>query len=143
MTDQVAQYKELLRALFKDDTQAAQRIAAEHGDSSWEGTGSLLMAVFGTAIDRRFTTDGSHAAIMSFVREAEDAFRSAGQAFNPLYAELLVRAVLGEDELIQQVPRDDATALMMPLADKAVSDLKLSDAEVDKLLDDAEALISQ
>lgn len=142
MSSPRARYKELLRSLFKGDAEEAQRIADELGDASWEGTGQLVMAVFGVAVDRRFKEDSSHAAVMGFVGELSETYSSAEVVFNPLYAELLLRSALGEDQLFQQVPGDEATALMVSMADKIVVDLGLSDDEIDELLDEAEALIA-
>jgi len=142
MTSQAAQYKELLRALFKGHTDQARELADQMGDGPFTGTGPLLMAVFGLAVDRRFKNDQSHAAVMTFVQEVSDAFSAAQTPFNPLHAELLVRSALGEDELFQQVPGDQASALMAPLADKIIGDLHMSDEEIDAFLDEAESLLT-
>lgn len=142
MTSAVAQYKEHLRAMFKDDADQAQRILESMGDGPWEGTGRLNLAVFGLAARKRFASDKSHEAVIKFVRDADQAWASAAESPNPLHVELLVRAALGETDLFDAVP-GDARSVIMPIAAYVmVTDMGLSSAEIDDLLNDAERAVS-
>jgi hypothetical protein len=138
MTNGVAQYKEHLRALFKRDPDTAQRIADSMGDGTWQGSGRMNLAVFGLAAEKRFKDDKSHEAVLKFVSDASTAWASAPNPPNALHLELLIRAVLGEPALFDEVPADVRNTIFPTAAYLMVEDLDLSDTEIDQLLDAAE-----
>lgn len=142
MSDHVAQYKEHLRALFKDDPERSRQILDSMGEGPWHGTGRLNLAVFGMAAEKRFKDDNSHAAVMSFVANASQAMAEAPTPPNPLHIELLVRAALGETALFDEVPSEAANTIMPITAYVMVSELDLTHDQIDTLLDDAQAAVT-
>ncbi|MGH3662829.1 MAG: hypothetical protein ACRDTQ_13330 [Micromonosporaceae bacterium] len=143
MTSKRASYKAVLRALFTRDSEAAQEKSAELGDLTWADSGVLAGAAFVIAMERRFKDDDSHAAIKAFVKEAQENYEDAEPAIKPLQAEALIRGVLGEAELMREVPRDDALPTQLALTYKVLADEQASPEDVDRLLDEAEALAQQ
>lgn len=138
MNDVIAQYKDHLRALFKDDPDEAQKVLESMGAGPWEGTGRLNLAVFGFAAQARFKEDHSHESVMKFVADTREAWSSAEHPPSPLHVELLVRSALGETDLFDEVPPQVRAMALPILAYVMIGDLRLSDAEIDELLDDAE-----
>lgn len=137
MTDVRRIYGEHLKALLRDEREAAQRWHDQLPEGALSGTARLNIAVTNLALKRRFADDKSHDAVLAFVAAFTNRMRSAGQSLNPLHAELLVRSMLGETALFSEVPGDVASLLMPLLAIVAVDQADLSDAEIGELVDKA------
>ena len=138
MTDHISQYKEHLRAMFKGESERSRQILESMGDGPWPGTGRFNLAVFGLATEMRFEDDESHEAVLAFVARLMDSLQGQPGAPKPLQVELLIRAALGETELLDEVPAETANTIMPLVAHVVVNDLELTGQAIDQLLDDAE-----
>ena len=134
------EYKALLRAMFTDDDATARAKAEELGDVPYRDAGLLVAAAFAIAMERRFADETSHEAVKSFVAEAQQNFDQAAGSVKPLMAEALVRAALGEPELMEEIPREDAVQPQILLTYKVLVEEEATPADVDRLLDEAEEL---
>lgn len=140
MNSKRAEYREILRATLTGDFQAAQDKAAQLGDIRWADSGLLVGAVFAITVNRRFGDDASHASVKAFVEEARQNFAESERPIKPLMAEALVRGVLGEPELLREIPREEAMPTQIALAYKILDEEEATPADVDRLLDEAEEL---
>ena len=132
------EYRQIFEAMLTGDTETANRLNAEAGKVAWQDSGLLVLAAFALGVERQFAEDASHDAIKAFVTEAQQNFAQAPTPVRPLTAEAVIRGILGEEELLDEVPREAQHATRMMLTYKMVQALELTPEEVGKLLDEAE-----
>lgn len=130
---------DLFRAAVREDSEAVDRLSEQIGERNWPAVAGRIAAVFGLAVNRRFSPDSDVRDIASFVAEARTEL-AEGDDIPPLESEALVRAALGESELAENIPQDVAVPAQIVLAVKILRDEHLSGGEVDKLLAEADAL---
>ena len=139
----VSQYKEVLRAMLKGDTETAKRLSDQIVDAPWKESGALVTAVCAILAEDHFDNDDSPAAIKRFVTDMMNNYADADPPLKPLVGEAVVRVALGESELMKGIDINDFTIHQMAFVNKIVEDDELSDRQVDELLDEAEALLAQ
>lgn len=136
-----ADYRKLLKATFVEDFDEVDRINADLGDTDWKDSGLLIAAVFSVAIEERFAKDSSRSAVKDFITAARADYAEADNPIKPLVAEGVVRAALGEEELLDGISAAESMQVQMILAHKIISEGEKSPAEIDALLDRAEKLL--
>lgn len=124
----------LLRESNADDLQASM------DKSEYRSSDEFISAVFCVAIEQRFKDDSSLTAIRSFMDEAKYNFEDADPPLKLLTAEVLIRAVFGEDKLLDELDADDFAAAQMPITLKIVTESPQLQTRIDDLLDDAEKI---
>jgi hypothetical protein len=100
---------------------------------------ALIEAACFEAIDRRFAKTGTPASVVEFVGDVRSRSESAGEQLDPLVAEQLIRAVLGEgsiDDLDDKTRFGTETILLAAL----IADERLDDAGLDDFLAHARKL---
>ena len=130
----------MVAAGLTGDLDTAERLGAELGDVDWEDTWLFANALFVLVVQRKFADDTDREVIREFVRELRRGYRSAQSLLPPLVAEGLIRSVLGEEELFDEFPRDEAIPVQAAIINKIVVDAGMSPADVDRLLDEAETM---
>lgn len=134
------EYKEVLRALLLGDNDRADQLKARMGDSQYEGASELISAAFCVAVEQRFKDDSSPEAVRVFMDEARQNFANASPPLKPLVAEALIRGVLGEEHLLDEVDPDDYVGTQMPIARKIIAESPILQTRIDDLLSDAEKI---
>lgn len=138
-----AAYRNLLKATFTQDAETVDRISAELGDVPWKDSGLLVAALFSLAIRGRFARDASPAAVRAFVTEARDDYAEVDQPIKPLIAEGVVRAALGEEDMLDEVPPLEGMQVQMALTHKILLEAEATGEQIDRMLDQAEALLDE
>ncbi|HZE41073.1 MAG TPA: hypothetical protein VE172_19920 [Stackebrandtia sp.] len=136
-------YRAVLRASLHGRFDEAKDKGANLANVTWDNSTMLLAAAFYMAAEKRFAADSSRDAVAAFIKECGEAFEDGSVEFRPLIWEGLVRGVLGEDELLQEIAPEDAMPAQMGLTYKMVKDLGMDQSQIDQLLDDAEELSQQ
>jgi|GEM_PF-3416062 len=136
-------YKETLRAMLKGDTDRAAELGSSVSDASWSESGVLLTAVCAILAEDRFDADDSPAAIKTFVDEMMRNYANANPPLKPLMCEVVVRVSLGESEILKGVDINELSIHQMAFMNKVVQDAGLSAHQIDELLDDATAMVSE
>lgn len=142
MTTKQAQYRQILEAGLRGDFTEAERLNAELGDIPFSVSAVLVGAVFYMAVQQRFATDSSPAAVHKFTKEALAEYADATPPIEQSVVDALVRAALGEEDLMQGLDAAETVPVQMSLVYKIVADLHLSDVQLAKLLNDGESLAS-
>lgn len=138
-----AEYRQVFQTMLNGDAQAAIQLNQSQGDVTWNDSGLLVTAAFALAAEQRFSADASQVAIKAFVAEAQQNYASAPTPIKPLIAEGVTRAVLGEEDLLNDISREDQQSTQMLLTYKIVRDSDMSPAQVNQLLNEAESLVDQ
>lgn len=140
MTDNRSNYRKILEASLRGDFDDAERLNAEFSDIPFSDSAVLVGAVFYLAVKHRFSGGADHATVKAFIDEALAEYANAQPPIKPLTAEALVRAALGETELMQGIGAEEAVPVQMSLVYKIVADAELSHADISALLDKGEKL---
>jgi hypothetical protein len=90
----------VIRALLTADFTAYQRLLAELDAGQRRALSVLLSVAFNEAAVQHFGDTRTTAGIVEFVAEARATYPTVGQAVSAEDAESVIRAALGEDDLI-------------------------------------------
>ena len=137
MTGEV-RYRDVLRALLLGEREKADELKSRMSDSEYRTSDNLISATFCGAVEQRFKDDPSPAAVRAFMDEARQNFANAQPPLKPLVAEALIRGVLGEEHLLDELDPDDFTPTQMPITRKIIAESPELQTRIDALLDDAE-----
>ncbi|HEU5128814.1 MAG TPA: hypothetical protein VFU12_12570 [Glycomyces sp.] len=102
-----------------------------------------MTAMFCGAIEHRFTADQSHAAIKRFVDEMRYDYRNVQPPVQALVAEGLIRAVFGEDHLLDEISGQDQLRYQLLALRKIVDQSAEMRDRLEDYLTDAETLAAQ
>jgi pimeloyl-ACP methyl ester carboxylesterase len=123
-----------LRALLTEDLDTYRRLHAGLDAGQRRAFAVVLTAAFNEAAVRRFGDDSAPASIIGFVADARARYPRTGEAVPAEDAEAVIRAALGEDELIEGLDGHAYGA-----AQTAMLFALTRDQDVEALLSDAAA----
>jgi hypothetical protein len=92
-----------LRALLTEDLDTYRRLHAGLGAGQRMAFAVALTVAFDEAAVRRFGDDHTPAAVIEFVADARARYPRTGEAVPAEDAETVIRAALGEDDLIDRL----------------------------------------
>lgn len=133
-------YRDVLKALLLGNQASANALKTQMSDAEYRTSDELISAAFCVAVEQRFKADSSPAAVQAFMDEARQNFANAQPPLKPLVAEALIRGVLGEDHLLDDLDSNDFTPTQLPLTRKIVAESPDLQERIDDLLDDAEKI---
>lgn len=136
-------YRKLLKATFTDDSAEVGRISRGLGDVTWKDSGLLVAALFSLSIEGRFTGYAGEDPVGEFLAEARTEFAAASLSIDPAVAENVVRAAVGDEDLLDTVPPLEGMQVQIALIHKIFIDAGLDSDQIDAMLDKAEALLDQ
>lgn len=93
----------VLRALLLQDFATYRRLDAELGSASNPAFSVLLGMAFMNAVERHFGENASPADVINFVAEIRARLETASQLVSAEDAERVIRAALGEDQLLSEM----------------------------------------
>jgi hypothetical protein len=137
------QYRNLLKATFTDDSETVERLTAQLGEVPWRDSGLLVAAVFSLAVKGRFLSETNPDAVYEFVAEAHRDTAAASDPLDVELAEKVVRAALGEEELLDDVPPVAGMQVQIALTHKILTEAEQTPEQVDRILRKAQALLDQ
>lgn len=91
---------DVLRTLLTEDISTFRRLHSELDTSQRQALAVVLTIAFNEAAVRRFGEQHTPADIIEFVAEARGRYPTIGEAVSAEDAETVIRAALGEDDLI-------------------------------------------
>lgn len=130
----------LLKAQALGDADAADELNTGLSEDEREHYYLLTLALFAGAIGHRLGEKPSHDTIVAFVNEVRHDFRNADPKVNPLVVEALIRAVFGEDHLLDGISAQDQYLAQLPVIRKIVAQSPEMTNRIDEYLKDAETL---
>jgi hypothetical protein len=137
MDELLAKYVAYLRALLKRDFETSARLFNELPDGEWPGSGRINVALFGLSARQRFGKRAELQAIKEFVDAYMVGVNNSAETVKPLHVELLIRSVLGEADLFDEVPDEAANTIMPSASYLMVKQLGFTADQVDQLIDKA------
>jgi hypothetical protein len=93
----------VLRALLTEDLDTYRRLHTGLGADQRHALAVVLTVAFNEAVTRRFGEGHTPADIIEFVAEARARYPRTGEAVPAEDAEAVIRAALGEDDLIDRL----------------------------------------
>lgn len=136
-------YRVLLAAILTDDVEGAKRAGRRVGEVTWNDSGLLVAALFSLVIKGRFKSDSGADAVREFIAQALREFTVADIGINPLVVEGVVRAALGEEDLLDGIAPLEGMQAQIALMHKVLGDADISRDQLDALLDQAERLLDE
>lgn len=92
---------------------------------------ALLTAGTMVAVERKFQSDGDARLIPLFVKELKTRFADRAKDIKPMAAEAVIRAALGEPELLDELDTNDMTSMMILVTYAIVSESQPGPIQVD------------
>ncbi|MET8040361.1 hypothetical protein ABZU25_05780 [Micromonospora sp. NPDC005215] len=133
---------DLIRALATGDWDAADALLVEIGRPGWGGSLYLIGAAFAVAVGDHFGVASTPNDVAAFVSTAR-AEHQVGDSLPTLEMEGLIRAALGEPELVDNISAGTALDVELFVLIYLLRSKNLTPAEFDELIAEAEALVSQ
>ena len=138
-----AKLQQVMKAAALGDSDRANEL---HDQFTAEDQGAYnvyVIAVFAGAMGVRFATDQSLEAVRRFAAEMEYDYRSATPPVKQLTVELLIRAMMGEEHLFDEISAEDQLRLQLLAIRKVVDQSEKMRTHIDEYLSDAAKLATQ
>ena len=133
----LALFRDLLRAAALGDFDTAATLDERIPDADRDAFTLHVTALFAAAVAHQFNTDRSHPAILAFVNAMRDEYRDAEPPLKPLALEGLIRAVLGEEHLMDEISPAVQLRYSLLVIHAVATDSESMRAELDGYLDAA------
>ncbi|MEV4711840.1 hypothetical protein [Micromonospora sp. NPDC049374] len=133
---------DLIRALARADWDAAEALVAEIGRGGWVGGLQVIGAAFTLAVHRHFPAEATPSDVAAWV-SATRARYPDGDTLPALEMEGLIRAALGEPELIDNISAETMLAAEVFVLGQLLLEKKLTSAELDEFVAEAEAVAAE
>ncbi|GGM37490.1 hypothetical protein GCM10011608_22620 [Micromonospora sonchi] len=131
------EFSDLIRAMARRDWGTADRLLDEVESIDWRGGSQVIAAAFAIAVNERFTADHSPTDVARFVAETRSRFPAA-QSLPTLEMEALVRAALGEVDLIENLDPETALQMQIVFLGKLLQDGYRAEPELEAFIADVE-----
>ncbi|WP_435204785.1 hypothetical protein [Micromonospora sp. bgisy143] len=139
---QVKALSDLIRALARADWDTADALVGEIGRSGWVGGLQVIGAAFALAVHRRFEPEATPSEVAAWVAAARSQYQE-GDTLPALEMEGLIRAALGEEELVDNVPVETLIAAQVFILGQLLLEARLAPAELDGFVSEAEQLAAE
>ncbi|GIJ21273.1 hypothetical protein [Micromonospora lutea] len=133
---------DLIRALARADWDAADTVAAEIGQHGLRGSLGVIGAAFAVAVHRHFGTDATPTDVAAFVASARAEYEQ-GDTLSALDVEGVIRAALGEPELVDNIPAETVLGAEIFVLGQILLEANMSAAELDEFVAEAEDLAAE
>ncbi|TCC00590.1 hypothetical protein E0H26_02610 [Micromonospora zingiberis] len=133
---------ELVRALARADWDSAEALVAEIGRGGWIGGLQVIGAAFTLAVNRYFgpgTTPTDVAAWVATTRARYDE----GDTLPALEMEGLIRAALGEPQLVDNIPAETMIAAEIFVLGQLLLEMTLTPDELNEFVAEAEEVAAE
>lgn len=135
--------REFLKAQALRQTERANALDAQLTQDERDEYYLLALALFAGAIGHRLGDEPTREDIGAFIAEMRYDYRNANPKVNFLAVETMIRAVFGEDQLLDDLPAKDQYLAQLPVIVKVVMQSEHMQQHLDDYLSDAEALAAQ
>ncbi|MGW4462970.1 hypothetical protein [Micromonospora sp. NPDC004704] len=128
---------DLIRAIARRDWGSADRLIAELDQLGWQGSTQVIGAAFAIAVHRRFDSTSDLREITRLVAETRSQFEDSRQ-LSALEMEGLIRAALGEVDLVDSITPDDALQIQIVMLGKLLRDEDLTEPQLEEFISEVE-----
>ncbi|GIJ29182.1 hypothetical protein Vqi01_43440 [Micromonospora qiuiae] len=134
------EFSDLIRAMARRDWGTINRLLDEVESIGWRGGSQVIAAAFAIAVNEHFTAGHSPTDdVARFVAETRSQFPAA-QSLPTLEMEGLVRAALGEVDLIENLSPEAALQMQIVILGKLLHDGYHTEPELEAFLADVESV---
>lgn len=136
-------YRELVRAHIRSDKETAAAMNDQIPPEERNDFHLFLGAVFAVMLQERLGERPGYDDIHGLVVEMEQDYRNAEPPIKPLLVEGTIRALYGEDHLLDDIPPGESIRAQFLVIGKIAVQSDAVMADLDKYLDAAEKLAAQ
>lgn len=136
-------FRDVVRAVALGDSETASRLDDDIQDGDRGAYNIYVTAMFCVAVGHRFENDESKEAITRFVDEMRYDYRNIDPPIRPLALEAVVRAVFGEEHLLDEVSGTEQLRHQILSIRKIVLQSDQMKERLEEYLKDAETLALQ
>ncbi|MER7168357.1 hypothetical protein ABT336_20110 [Micromonospora sp. NPDC000207] len=133
---------ELIWALARADWDEANALVAEIGRGGWVGGVQVIGAAYTLAVHRYFDPDATPNEVAAWVAAARDKYQGGG-ALPTLEMEGLIRAALGEPELIENIPVETLIAVEIFILGQLFIENPLTPSEIEEFVAEANEVAAE
>jgi hypothetical protein len=128
---------DLIRAVARRDWGTTDRLLAELDRTGWAGGSQMMSAAFAVAVTRRFKPDTEVRAITAYVSDVRGRYRD-GKSLPAMDLEAMIRAVLGEADLIDNLAPEAAFAAQLALLSALLDDADYDETQLEAFIKEVE-----
>ncbi|MFD1325109.1 hypothetical protein [Micromonospora sonneratiae] len=132
---------DLIRALARRNWEAVDRLLIELNDVGWQGGSQVISAAFALAVDRRFH-DQDVRSVIQFVKETRARYEE-GEALPALEMEAMIRAVLGEAQLVDNIDPEIAFSVQIAVLGTLLQDADFTESQLDEFIAEVEGVAAE
>lgn len=136
-------YRKTLKAAALGHAETANKLNEQMSDKDMNEYNVFVTAMFCGAVEHRFEDDQSRDAISRFVEEMRYDYRNLAPALKPLTVEGLIRAVFGEEHLLDEIDPLEQFRHQLLAIRKIVDQSDHMQQRIDDYLTDAETLTNE
>jgi pantoate kinase len=137
--DQVATLRAHLAGDFDEYNRLWASLDRKAADTGYT---ALIAAAFFEAVDRRFAKSGAGADVIEFVGSVRARFDEGGDEIDPLAAETLIRAALGDDSGTE-LDDDTVISTQITVLTALILDENLDNVDLDEFMEEARKLADE
>ncbi|MGW0432874.1 hypothetical protein ACWDV4_10055 [Micromonospora sp. NPDC003197] len=137
-----AELSELIRAMARRDWGTIDRLLGELRALEWDGAIQMIGAAFALAVHRRFQGQSDLREISRFVAETRSRYEEGGE-LPALETEGLIRAALGETDLMDNIGPDVALPAQIVVLGTLLQDEGLTEAELEAFIEEVEEVAAE
>ncbi|GAB3799339.1 hypothetical protein [Micromonospora zhanjiangensis] len=128
---------DLIRAMARQDWGTIDQLLAELDRLGWAGGSQVLSAAFYVAVTRRFSPDTDVRAITAYVADVRSRYQD-GKSLPAMDLEAMIRAALGEADLIDNLAPEAAFSAQLALLSALLDDLNLDEPQLESFIQETE-----
>ncbi|GAA4923930.1 hypothetical protein LX16_5344 [Stackebrandtia albiflava] len=132
--------REIMKSAALGESARANQLYEELDESGRESYNIFVIATFATVMGVRFESDQSLEAVRTFSAEMAYDYRDAEPAVTATTVELVLRAMMGEEELFAEIPAEELQRIQLYSIRKVVDQTPQVRERLDEYLTEAEAL---
>ncbi|GAB3812633.1 hypothetical protein [Micromonospora zhanjiangensis] len=128
---------DLIRATARRDWGSVDQLLAELDRTGWAGGSQMISAAFAIAVSRRFHPGQDVRDIARFVADTRARYRD-GTKLSALDMEAMIRAVLGEADLVDDIAPESAFSAQLVILGTLLHDEDFSEPQLEEFIRDVE-----
>ncbi|MDG4785682.1 hypothetical protein O7626_07010 [Micromonospora sp. WMMD1102] len=135
--DTQTELSELIRAMARQDWGTIDRLLDDLRQKEWAGATQVIAIAFALAVHRRFQPSYDLREITNFVTETRSRYQD-GKELPALALEGLIRAALGEADLMDEISPEVALPGQIVILGTLLQEEIQSEAQLEKFVQDVE-----
>ncbi|WFE25741.1 hypothetical protein O7623_20510 [Solwaraspora sp. WMMD791] len=133
---------DLIRAMARRDWGTIDRLTEVLGTTNWHGAVPVIGAAFAIAVDRHFGPEPDLNKVSAFVAQVRDQYQR-GKDLPALQLEGLIRAALGEAELLDGIDAEVSFPAQIVILGTLLQDEQWTEAELEEFIREVEETAAQ